>query len=463
MARILVIDDDRAFCKLMSVEIKHMGHLATSVHSLKDGLTTANKDNFDVIYLDVGLPDGNGLKYIADFQQTPPQPEIIIATGAGDPDGAELALTTGAWDYVEKGGTLTALTLPLVRALEYRKSKVPSHTHISLKRNDIVGHSDALRQSLDEVAEAASGNAPVLIHGETGTGKELFSRAVHENSGRSERDFVVVDCTALPETLVESMLFGHRKGSFTGALESREGLIKLAHEGTLFLDEIGDLPLPIQKSFLRVLENHTFRPVGGSKEEYSDFRLISATNRNLDNMVKEGTFRHDLLFRIRSFTIELPPLRSRTEDIEDIVLRYTSKICKRYGIETKGFSADFFDVLKVYHWPGNVRELINTVEKSISTAYHDSTVYPHHLPTHLRVAATKLRLTKKQQPEPPNSPHATKITDGTFPSFKDYTENIRASYLRELLAHTNGNRIKACRLSGLSKTRLYALIKEYDI
>jgi len=364
---------------------------------------------------------------------------------------------------VEKGGTLTALTLPLVRALEYRKSKVPSHTHISLKRNDIIGHSDALRQSLDEVAEAASGNAHVLIHGETGTGKELFSRAVHENSTRSDRNFVVVDCTALPETLVESMLFGHRKGSFTGALENREGLIKLAHGGTLFLDEIGDLPLPLQKSFLRVLENHTFRPVGGSTEEYSDFRLISATNRDLEEMVLEGTFRQDLLFRIRSFTIKLPPLRSRAEDIEDIVLGYTSRICKRYGIETKGFSADFFDVLKAYHWPGNVRELINTMEKTISTAYHDSTVYPHHLPTHLRVAATKLRLVKKQHPRPDHSAPITDSANGTFPPFKEYNEKVHTSYLCALLTHTKGNRIEACRISGISKTRLSALIKEFDI
>lgn len=447
----------------MSLEIEHLGHMTASVHSLKEGLATATEDEFDVIYLDVQLPDGNGLNYIADFQQTRSQPEIIIATGAGDPDGAELALTTGAWDYVEKGGTLTALTLPLMRALEYRKSKVPSHTHISLKRDDIIGHSDAIRQSLDKVAEAASGNAHVLINGETGTGKELFSRAVHENSDRANRNFVVVDCTALPETLVESMLFGHRKGSFTGALENREGLIKLAHGGTLFLDEIGDLPLPIQKSFLRVLENHTFRPVGGSQEEYSDFRLISATNRNLDDMVREGIFRHDLLFRIRSFTIELPPLRSRTEDIEDIVLRYTSQICKRYGIETKGFSADFFDVLQAYHWPGNVRELVNTLEKTISTAYHDSTVYPHHLPTHLRVAATKLRLTRKPQSEPADSIPDTEFTNGVFPTFKEYNDKVRASYLRELLMHTKGNRVEACRISGLSKTRLYALIKEYGL
>ena len=299
-------------------------------------------------------------------------------TGYGDPDGAELAIKHGAWDYIQKPSTMDAMTLPLVRALQYREEKKASKAMMILKREGIIGNSPKIRACLDLLTQVASSNANVLVTGETGTGKELFAVAIHKNSSRADKNFVVVDCTALPENLVESILFGHEKGAYTGADRAKDGLILQADGGTLFLDEVGELPLPIQKSFLRALQERKFRPVGGKEEIKSDFRLIAASNRNLDDMVRQGNFREDLLFRLRSFSIELPPLRERPEDIKDLAAYYTEVLCKRYEIETKEFSPEFFDVLTSYPWPGNVRELINALERALVNGRYERILFQKH-------------------------------------------------------------------------------------
>jgi DNA-binding NtrC family response regulator len=270
---------------------------------------------YDVIFLDVRLPDGIGLDAIQKIKANSSAPEVVIITGEGDPNGAELAIQYGAWDYIEKPPSVQSVILPLVRALQYRTEKKDAQKPLMIKRDNIIGNSPQLLRSLKKLARAAQSQASVLIEGETGTGKELFAMAIHQSSSRSGKNFVVVDCAALPETLVESVLFGHAKGAFTGADQAKEGLVKQADQGTLFLDEIGELPLSLQKAFLRVLQEQRFRPIGGGSEVNSDFRLIAATNRDLDRMVQEKQFRQDLLFRIRSLVITLPPLRERPEDI----------------------------------------------------------------------------------------------------------------------------------------------------
>ena len=222
-----------------------------------------------------------------------------------------------------------------------------------MKRDGIVGNSPAMEYCLQLVARAARGDFSVLVNGETGTGKELIARAIHQNSLRADKNFVVVDCAVLPETLVEGILFGHKKGAFTGALRERDGLIKQADGGTLFLDEVGELSPRNQKSFLRVLQEYRFRPLGGSREISSDLRIIAATNRDLEHLVKKG------LFRLQSFLISLPPLRERREDIGDLVMSHTVKFRRCGAIEIKGFSPEFLDALNAYDWPGNVRELFN--------------------------------------------------------------------------------------------------------
>jgi two-component system NtrC family response regulator len=335
VADVLVVDDDELICDLLTDVVEGLGHHANCAYTLAAALNEASSRSYDVVFLDINMPDGRGLDILPQIRQTPSAPEVVIITGLGDPEGAEIAIRNGAWDYVQKSSSIKEITLALIRALQYREEKRARTPLGVLKTGGIVGSSDEILLCLDIMAQAASSDASVLITGETGTGKELFARAIHENSSRARHNFVVVDCTALPETLVESVLFGYEKGAFTVADRSRDGLVRQAHRGTLFLDEIGELPLSLQKTFLRVLQEHRFRPVGAESEVESDFRLVAATNLNLDKTVAAGRFRMDLLFRIRTFTIELPPMRARRKDIKELAIHFMTKYCDRYKIGTK--------------------------------------------------------------------------------------------------------------------------------
>ena len=477
MGRVLIIDDDEMMCKAMSTLIKREGHDACYSATLQSGLEIAATEAFDIVFLDVLMPDGNGLELVSKIRETSSTPEVIIMTAAGDPDSAEIAIKSGAWDYLEKKSSLKEMMLPLSRAFQYRQQKLSRRTPIALKREKIIGKSPKIKACLDLLAQAAASDTNVLLCGETGTGKELFARAIHNNSIRNGnhslepknsgnvaqecRNFVVVDCTALPETLVESVLFGHVKGAFTGADKDQEGLIKQADGGTLFLDEIGELPLNIQKAFLRVLQERRYRPVGGKKEIESNFRLIAATNRNLDHMVEEGIFRKDLLFRLRSLSVELPLLRERPEDIDDLARFHVKRLCDRYGIETKGFSADFFEALKSYDWPGNVRELVNTLDGALAVAGDDPILFSKHLPIHIRIDLARASVSKK------DASHATLSYDpkmnGTFPKLRDFRNSLEKKYLQDLISHVKRDIHLACQLSGLSRSRLYELLSVHNV
>ncbi len=314
------------------------------------------------------------------------------------------------------------------------------------------------------MAQAANSEANVLIIGETGTGKELFANAIHLNSPREERNFVVVDCASLPETLVESTLFGHEKGAFTGAVKSHDGLVKQADGGTLFLDEVGELPLAVQKSFLRVLEGRRYRPVGGKSEKESDFRLVAATNRNLDRMVKDGRFRQDLLYRLRSVTIDLPALQNRTDDIKDLAIYFMSKFCERYGVGTKGFSPEFIETLMTYSWPGNVREVANTMENLLTTTEDDPILFPKHLPTPIRVEVTRASVGRKEDEDDIQNETVSIQPIGPLKDFRETAiTQAERSYLKSLMAYTDWDIKESCSVSGLSRPRLYALLKKYQI
>ena len=246
MANILIIDDDEMTSDMLSKLVRSLGHDTESAFTLKDGLQELLAKTFDVVLLDVGMPDGSGLDVLPKIREMPSPPEVIIITGAGDPDGAELAIKNGAWDYIEKPSSIDKMNLTLMRALQFRHEKNQRKPLVSLKREAIIGNSLRMQATLDSVAHASTSRAPVFINGETGTGKELIALAIHENSSRSKANFVIVDCASLPENLVESSLFGYKKGAFTGADKDMDGLIKQADGGTLFLDEIGELPLKLQ-------------------------------------------------------------------------------------------------------------------------------------------------------------------------------------------------------------------------
>jgi two-component system NtrC family response regulator len=435
-----------------------MGHEVTCTFTAEDGLAAAMKQGFDVVFLDIQLPDGNGLMLLPVIHATPSAPEVIIITGYGSPDGAELAIKNGAWDFIEKPLIRNMIELPLVRALQYREAKKEKRIPLVLKREGIIGSSTTMESCMELIAQAASSDANVLITGETGTGKELFARAIHNNSLREHMAFVTVDCASLPPTIIESILFGHEKGAFTGADRYREGLIKQADGGTLFLDEVGELPLPAQKAFLRVLQERHFRPLGAKSELKSEFRVIAATNRKLKKMAYENKFREDLLFRLQTFTIDIPPLREHPGDIKDLTFYYVNKICMRYGREVKGFAPEFIEALSAYEWPGNIRELVNALESALATAYSDPILFPKHLPMHVRVHLARDAVHKKEDIPFPQG------AMGTLKEYRDSTiARAERQYLQELMAMTGWNIKKACEVSGLSRVRLYVLLKEYNI
>ena len=465
MAHILIIDDNDIICETLSYIITDLGHTVATANRLGDGLALVSSKNFDVVFLDVYLPDGNGLSRLTTIRAVPSNPEVIIITGLGDPEGAELAVKNGAWDYIQKPLTKGKVTLQLERALEYREKRSTFEPLENIKRDGLIGSSYEINVCFDLLAQTVHSDTNVLITGETGTGKELFAQAIHDNSLRAKKNFVVVDCTVLPEKLVESVLFGHEKGAFTGADKTHLGLIKQADGGTLFLDEVGELPLSIQKTFLRVLQEQRFRPVGSNREVSSSFRLVAATNRNLDQLIQTGQFRQDLLFRLQTFTIELPPLKERIEDIKEITMYHMAKICERHTIEPKSFSPEFFDTLAAYNWPGNVRELVNTLERAIAMEPLSPVLFPNHLPHYIRAHIVRSSVTKE-----------TALTENTNEAFQHSQQlstmkalraksisEFESRYLHDLMLQTSGDIKEACLVSGLGRARLYELMKKHCV
>jgi len=467
MANILVIDDEIDMCLMLKAVISNNGHKGNYALTIEDGCNKVSSESYDIVFLDVHLPDGNGLDFLKTIRSIPSNPEVIIITGETDPDGAEIAIKNGVWDYLEKPFSIDEINLQLTRALQYREQKNAAKTTLILKRDDIIGESPPIKGCLKLVGQAAMSDINVLITGETGTGKECFASSIHENSARANGNFVIVDCAALPETLVESTLFGHVKGTFTGADRDQEGLIRQADGGTLFLDEIGELPLSLQKAFLRVLQERAFRPVGGKKVISSDFRLIAATNKDLNLMIKEGTFREDLFFRIKSLTISLPPLKDRSSDIKELTINTILKICDRDGIDIKGFSPEFIKTLEAYSWPGNVRELINSIDRAISKARLEPMLFPKHLPDHIRISVVRSSLNGTPEKEKTTGRIKKNIFRNSLPNMKDFRDSLIAEnekvYINELLELTRGNIKEACRISGLGRARIYGLMKTYGI
>ncbi|MGD9161486.1 MAG: sigma-54 dependent transcriptional regulator [Desulfobacteraceae bacterium] len=467
MAEILVIDDDIDVCMMIKSAANSGGHMVDYALTIKDGCHKAFSCSYSLIFLDVNLPDGNALYYLTKLKESPSYPEIVIITGEGDPDGAETAIKHGVWDYVKKPFSDEIIKLQLECVMQYREEKKSPKTISVLKREGIIGESPQILSSLELVADASLSDINVLITGETGTGKECFAKAIHNNSMRSKGNFVIVDCAVLPETLVESTLFGHVKGAFTGSDRDHEGLVKQADGGTLFLDEIGELPFSVQKAFLRVLQERSFRPVGGKKVFKSDFRLITATNRDLGRMVEEGTFREDLFFRIKSMMISLPPLREHSMDIQELAMYYVSNICEYQGITIKNISSQFINTLEKYDWPGNIRELVNILEWSIIKARFEPTLYPKHLPEQTRISVACSSMPNFSPKSRNNTCSDNKISSYHLPKYKEFRKRAifdkEKDYLNELISRSNGNIDKACDASGLGRTRLYDLMKNHGI
>lgn len=477
MNRILIIDDDIEACETMISLVTRLSYHAEKAHNLSDGLRLAQSGGYDVVFLDVFLPDGNGLDILPALMAIHDSPEVIILTGQGNPDGAELAIQGGVWDYLLKPTSVKDITLTLNRALKYRQEKKGRSAGGPTEIDGIIGDSAGIKASIKLTVKAANSDANVLITGETGTGKELFASTIHQNSERQNGNFVVVDCTSLTESLIESTLFGHVKGSFTGAQLDQQGLIKAADGGTLFLDEVGEMPLSIQKVFLRVLQERKFRPVGATKVQSSNFRLIAATNRNLDHMVEDGQFRSDLLFRIKTMRILLPPLSQRISDIPKLTTFRLDELCKEFGLEHKKLGEDFLATLSEYSWPGNVRELFNNLERALIDAGSENTLYAMHLPRTLRIQVAKAQISRLNvsessdgdgnglDPLAQNIGHEIfeDIFDTPLPPLKEFKSAAEKTYLGELIRQCDGNVQKIMDISRLSRSHFYSLLKKYNL
>ncbi|BDQ35734.1 Fis family transcriptional regulator [Pseudodesulfovibrio nedwellii] len=469
MAKVLVIDDDRMICDALMELIRNIGHEADYASSVQEGLEKNLAEEFDVVFLDIRLPDGNGLDILPQLRELPIPPEVIILTGLGDPDGAELAIRNGAWDYLQKPLSPKKILLPLQRVLKYRDTlRNEGNNQPPFKRCGIVGNGPAITHALERLGAAAHSDASLLLTGETGTGKELFARALHENSKRSRGPFVIVDCASIPANLLESTLFGHVKGAFTGADRSSCGLVLEAHGGTLFLDEIGEMPLPLQKKLLRVLQERKYRQVGGSQEVSSNFRLVAATHRDLNEMVQKGLFRNDLLYRLGAMTINLPVLRDRKEDLGELTQHFARYICEKNAIPPKTFSDNFMETLARYDWPGNIRELVNVLENAMISAYGHTELFAKHLPERTRIAMLKHDLVLNEDSYTNTNFTETQTEEcGTLPSYKEYRghvlEQADKSYFTRLMEASCWDIERACTISGLRKSRVYDQLKQYGI
>lgn len=464
-SRVLIIDDDKGMSYTLTRMVHETGHSASAAYTIYDGLSLVRNEDFDVVFLDVILPDGSGLDIIPKIQAMPFSPEIIIITAFGEKNGAAKALKSGVWDYIEKPARIDTMKLSLQRALQYRSQKKALKAPVTIDRTGIIGNSPKMQMCITLLAHAARSDVDVLIRGETGTGKELFARAIHNNSARNGQSFVVVDCTSLPRNLAESILFGHTKGAFTGADHPKEGLVKQAHGGTLFLDEVGELPLDLQKTFLRVLQERLYRPIGGEKEVKSNFRLVSATNRDLEGKVEAGRFRQDLMFRLGAFVIELPALMDRTKDIEEISRYYVERLCGKYGLEPKTLSEEVLDMLQQHDWPGNVRELVSTLERAVAMEPSSPVLYPKHLPDHIRAGI--LHFSSKDRISGSGNGQYDVESGRRLAQWKIYRQQAQKSiekrYLEKLMACAGEDIQSACEISGLKRARLYQLLKKYSI
>ncbi|MBC15827.1 MAG: Fis family transcriptional regulator [Desulfovibrio sp.] len=457
MSRILLIDDEPMMHVLFGDVAAGLGHQLDTAESLSEGWAKARSGEHDVVFLDVLLPDGNGIEELQRYKSLPSSPEIIVITSYGESTGAATVLEQGGWEYLTKPLTVDKIEQSMRDVITYRLN---NHGAVkpSSRPSDIIGSSPKLLECLSKIDEAASLDVATMIHGETGTGKELFAKAVHERSSRSSRPFVTLDCAALSPTLIGSQLFGHVRGAFTGADRSREGVIAQAHTGTLFMDEIGELPLEMQASLLRVLETGRYRPVGSQRERESDFRLVAATNRDLEEMSRLSLFRSDLLYRLRGVTVSLPPLRERPEDIEPLARHYIDHACEEMGGGPKDISDEFWSTLVNYPWPGNVRELKHAVRRALAAAQDGPVIYSRHLPTQIRIKVAQQGL------EPAVSPVPRAEAEGhPMPKLKDYRDKAEREYVELLLERTDSSMKQAAKTAGVSRGYLYELIKKHGL
>ena len=441
--KLLIVDDDLNLLELMKLRLESSGYAVEALADEDEAKTAAQAQAFDLAILDLQLVRSDGITLMQELHRIAPGVPVIILTAHGTVESAVEAMKQGAYTYLTKPFDARELIMHVEHALENRRmsSEIDRLKEFLTERYDfgnIVTRSEQMKTLLHAVARVAATESTVFVRGESGTGKELIARAIHLASSRMDKPFVAVNCAALPETLLESELFGHEKGAFTGAVKSAKGLFAQAHEGTIFLDEIGDMPLSTQAKFLRVLQERQFYPVGGERPLQVDVRVIVATNQNVEELVKQGRFREDLYYRIHVIPVTLPPLRDRKEDIAVLTEHFLRKFSDRMGKQVKGITPGALQRLMRHDWPGNVRELENTIEYAVAMSSHDIVTEDMILP-------------------------ATTVTEEMVKPLKEAREDFEKVYLVKLLEITQGNVSSASNLAGKYRADFYNLLKKYNI
>ncbi|HTV52105.1 MAG TPA: sigma-54 dependent transcriptional regulator, partial [Steroidobacteraceae bacterium] len=378
---VLIVDDEPDLLELVSLTLHRMDLETRTAADVADAQRQLREKRFDLCLTDMRLPDGDGLDLVGWIQEHRPGVPVAVITAHGNVESAVRALKLGAFDFVSKPLDLAVLRKLVGSAIKLRGRQDPDETTVSQRAPRLLGHSSAMQQVRELIGRVARSQAPVHIYGESGTGKELVARLIHESGARSEAPFVPVNCGAIPAELMESELFGHKRGSFTGAVADKQGLVQAAEGGTLFLDEVADLPLHMQVKLLRLVQEKTVRPIGEQREQAVDVRILSATHKNLADLVAEGRFREDLFYRINVIELRVPALRERPEDIPDLTDAILGRLSRRLRIDTATLSPEALRALQGYPFPGNVRELENILERAL-TLSTGGIISPEHI--HLR-------------------------------------------------------------------------------
>jgi len=446
--RIMVVDDDRSMCELIEADLGRRGFHISWYTSAEEAFRVLQDGAFDAVLTDLMMPDMNGIDLCDRIVSNRPDVPVIVITAFGSLETAVKAIRAGAYDFVTKPVEMDMLALTLERAVKHRvlQEKVKTLNEVverTKKFDELLGASVPMQNLYDQLSRMADSESTVLITGESGTGKELVARILHKQSRRHGGPFVAINCAALPETLLESELFGHIRGAFTDARSARKGLFLQAEGGTLLLDEIGDFPLSLQPKLLRALEERALRPIGGDREIPFDVRVIATTNRDLESAVEEGRFREDLFFRINVIQVELPPLRARGTDILLLAQHFMEQFATRSGKQVVGSSQAVAEKLLDYSWPGNVRELRNAIERAVALTQYE-------------------KLVVEDLPEKIRAYRSTDIIIGSGdPAELVSMEEVERRYILHVLQSAGGNKTLAARLLGLDRKTLYRKLRLY--
>jgi two-component system response regulator PilR (NtrC family) len=443
---ILVVDDEKSMREILEIFLKSEGYGVSVAENGEKAIEAVKKDIFDLIITDMKMPKVGGLELLKNVKQITPDTVVVIITAFGSTDSAVEAMKLGAYDYIQKPFQMDNIRLVVKNALE--KQKLQKDVSILKQQlsppslENIIGKSSSMQTLFSVISKTAESNASVLITGESGTGKELVAKAIHSLSPRKDYHFVAVNCAAIPEGLLESELFGYMKGAFTGASSNKQGLFELANEGTLFLDEIGEMPMSLQAKLLRVIEGDTFRRVGGLSDLVVDVRIISATNKNLQELIEQRLFREDLYFRLNVLSVKIPPLRERRDDIPLLV----DNFLKKFASDKKRFSKEAIELLKNYQWKGNVRELENIIERTVLLC-DSEVINVDHLPDEISSGSKAEKVV---------------LPSGGMDIDK-LMEDTEKAYILKALERTNGVKTEAAKLLNLTFRSFRHKLKKYGI